>query len=343
MWALTAIVILLAALLLYVFAGGPSLPAHTDAAIDAALQSDLSGVIVGQTGYDTASGLDIWYESLLPAGPPKGTVLLIMANGGDALIWPPAFFRPFVAAGYRVIRYDHHGTGLSDWVKNWDRRQPYSVANMAGDAVSVLEAVGVRAAHLVGLSMGGMVAQEVALQHPARVASLTLMMTSGFVGDPALPGLTTRYLLASTFKGLPLLRYRLLGGERNLIKERLAKQVSVSGAAGLDLQELADIVLYDLRHRRGFHLRGAMQHQTAVTVSGSRYERLKTLRVPTLVVHGTADPVIPVEHGRKLVELIPGARALWLPGIGHLFPPPDTPGLVAHKLTHLENATPPAA
>src|SRR5688572_2451881 len=215
------LLLLLAGLLIYAFASGPTLPPETDAIIEDVLNSELSEIIVGQTGFASSDGLKIWYESISPEGSSKGTVLLIMANGGDALIWPPKFVRTFVDAGHQVIRYDHRGTGMSDRVENWDRKNPYSVADMAGDAVAVLDALKIQKAHLVGLSMGGMIAQEVAPNHPDRVASLTLMMTSGYIGDPDLPGLTSRYFLNTIVKGIPLLKYRILGGERNLINERI--------------------------------------------------------------------------------------------------------------------------
>jgi pimeloyl-ACP methyl ester carboxylesterase len=117
-------------------------------------------------------------------------------------------------------------------------------------------------------------------------------------------------LLGSAIKGLPLLKYRWLGGEKNLIKEIIAKHVAALGYDQLDVREQAEVVLYGLRRRRGINLRGAMQHFTAVTISGSRYEKLKTLYVPTLIVHGTADQMMPVEHGQKLSATIPNAKAI---------------------------------
>lgn len=329
------LVLLLAGPLIYAYTSGPTLPPETDAIIEDVLNSELPEVIVGQTGFASSGGLNIWYESISPAGSPKGIVLLIMGNGGDALMWPPEFVRAFVEAGYQLIRYDHRGTGISDRVENWDRKNPYSVADMAGDAVAVLDALEIQKAHLVGLSMGGMIAQEVAVNHPGRVASLTLMMTSGYIGDPDLPGLSSRYFLSSILKGLPLLKYRILGGEKNLIKERIAKTIVAVGHDGLDIRELAELVLYDLRKRRGINVKAAFQHQAAVTISGSRYEKLKTLDVPALVIHGTADQLIPVEHGQKLVELIPNAQGLWLDGVGHVFPVPDMDTLMKNIISHL--------
>lgn len=330
--------IFLAAILIFMMMGSPKLPPDTDTIIDEVINSELPEIIVGVTGFASSDGMLIWSECISPEVAPVGVVLLLMGMGGDAIFWPPKFVRGFLAAGYHVIRYDHRGTGMSDWVENWNRKNPYTVADMAGDVVAVLDALQVEQAHLVGLSMGGMVAQEVAIQQPARAASLTLMMTSGFVGDPDLPGLTTRYLLSSVIKGLPILKYRLMGGEKNLIKEQIAKHLSALGYDELDIRERAEVVLYGLRRRRGINLRGAMQHQTAVTISGSRYEGLKTLNVPTLIVHGTADQLMPVEHGQKLAATIPNAKAIWLEGLGHVFPVPDMAKLIKNITEHLEAA-----
>lgn len=330
------ILFLFGILLIYVIVLWPKLPPETDAMIDEVIKSELPELIVGETGFVLSGGLNIWYESILPEETPKGTVLLIIGSGADALMWPPTFVQAFVDAGYRTIRYDHRSTGMSDWVKDWDRKNPYSVVDMAGDAMAVLDVNEIQKVHLVGLSLGGMIAQEVAINQPHRVASLTLMMTSGYIGDPDIPGLSSRYFLESAVKGIPLLKYRLMGGERNLIKERIAKQVVALGYDGLDIKEVAEVVLYDRRKRRGINMRGAFQHLTAVTVSGSRYDGLSTLNVPTFVIHGTADQVIPIAHGRKLVEVIPGAEGWWLEGVGHVFPIQDTQALTERIIAHIE-------
>jgi pimeloyl-ACP methyl ester carboxylesterase len=321
-----------AGFVIYIYAAGPTLSPETNAIIDGVLISELPEVVVGQIGFASSNGLQIWYESIAPTDSPKGTVLLLIGMAGDALNWPPSFVRAFVEAGYQVVRYDQRGTGMSDWVKQWERKHPYTLADMAEDALAVLDALQVRQAHLVGLSMGGMIAQEIALQQPERVASLTLMMTSGFIGDPDLPGLSSRYFVSSILKGLPLLKYRIAGGEKNLIKERIAKTISVVGYDGLDIKESAELVLYDLRKRRGINLKAILQHQTAITLAGSRYDRLRTLDIPTLVIHGTADQFIPVEHGRKLVEIIPHAQGVWLESVGHVFPVPGIDELIINFL-----------
>lgn len=327
---------ILASLTIWILIAGPKLPAETDAIIDEVLNNELPELFVGKTGVVTSDGLDIWYESISPEGQSKGTVLLNIGMGASALDWPPKFVREFVDSGYQVIRYDQRGTGMSDWVADWDNKNPYSLVDMAGDAVAVLDALQINEAHIVGLSMGGMIAQEIAINHPDRVTTLTLMLTTGHAVDPEMPGLTSRYFISSMVKGIPLLKYRIAGGEKNLIKGRIAKTISGLGYDELDIKEIAEMALYDLRRRKGFNFRGVLQHRKAVEVSPSRYEKLKTIDTRTLVIHGTDDQFIPIEHGKKLVELIPNAKGLWIDGMGHIFPVPDMDTLMKNIVSHLE-------
>jgi pimeloyl-ACP methyl ester carboxylesterase len=144
------------------------LPPGTDETIERVLQLELPDVVQGQTGYADSDGVEIWYESMEPQGTPKGTVLLVMGIGNDALAWPGYFIQPMVDAGYRVVRHDHRGTGLSDWMEDWDPAQPYMLEDMAGDGIAVLNALGVDKAHVVGISLGGMIAQQMAISYPGR-------------------------------------------------------------------------------------------------------------------------------------------------------------------------------
>jgi hypothetical protein len=253
--AITIFLILLISILIYIYLSGPKLPPETNNIIESVLNTDLPEVISGKTDFASSDGLNIWYECISPEGSPKGTVLLIMGQAGNALDWPPKFVRTFVDSGYQVIRYDQRGTGISDWIEDWDRKNPYSLVDMAGDVVAVLNALNIQKVHIVGLSMGGMIAQEVAINYLDRVASLTLIMTSGYIGDPDIPNLSSRYFFSSILKGIPLLKYSLIGGEKNMIKERIAKTISVVGTEGLDINEIAEVVLYDVRKRRGVNIK----------------------------------------------------------------------------------------
>ena len=336
--AATAIALGLAGLAGWIRYGGPRLPSDTDEIIDRVTRSALRDVITGRTGETDASGCRIWFESIPSAVPERGVVLLLMAIAGDALFWPPAFIRALTTAGYGVVRFDQRGTGASDWLEGWDRAHPYTLVDMARDAIAVLDAAGVERAHLVGLSLGGFVAQEVAILRPGRVVSLTLMSSSPDPTDPALPEPRVGRLALRAVRSLPLLKYRLRGGERDLVKERIAKMVSVNGYDGIDVAEIAELVIYDLRERRGVNLKALRQHQVAVAATRSRTSALRDLHVPTLVVHGTADEVVPIEHGRLLAALIPDAAHLWLDGVGHVFPYPAKAGVESRIVAHLDAA-----
>lgn len=318
--------------------GGPKLPPDTDDVIDRVSRGDLKQVVTGETGHADSRGVRIWYESIPAEGPEKGAVLLNISMGGNSLFWPPGFIRDLTGAGYRVIRYDQRGTGASDWMANWDRKHPYSLLDMAADTIAVLDALQVEHAHLIGLSLGGFVAQETGIAHPDRVASLTLMSSAADPTDANLPWVRVGPLLRSTLAGLPLLRYRILGGEKNLVKEIIAKTISANGYENLNVEEMTELVLYDRRYRRGINLRAILQHQVAVAITRSRYELLPNIRVPVLVIHGTADTFLPIEHARKIVDLIPQAQHLWLEGVKHQFPYPNMPAVTQAVVSHLDHA-----
>ncbi len=328
----------LAGLTFWFLRGGPKLPPDTDVIIERVSASDLTHVVVGETGYADSNGVRIWYESIPAEGPEKGVVLLNISMGGHSVFWPPDLISSLRGAGYRVIRYDQRGTGASDWLPEWSRKHPYTVLDMAADAIAVLDALQVRSAHILGLSLGGFVAQEIAIGHPDRVASLTLMSTAADPTDTSLPSPSIGPMVRTGLASIPLLRYRLFGGEKNLVKEVIAKTISAHGYEGLDIKETAELVLYNLRYQGGINLRAVLQHQAAVAATRSRYQALGDLRAPTLVVHGTTDAFFPIEHAHKLVELIPRTEHLWLDGVGHQFPYPDMRTVTQAITSHLDSA-----
>ena len=181
------ILLVLVGSLIYIYTSGPTLSQQTNDSIETAIKSPLPEIVTGKTGLAQSQGLHIWYESRSPKETSKGAILLIMGITVDALGWTDKFIQSFVDAGYQVIRYDNRGTGMSDWVENWDNAHPYSLADMAEDGVAVLDALGIPKAHIVGVSMGGMIGQELTIHHPDRVASLTSIMSSGYIEDPDLP------------------------------------------------------------------------------------------------------------------------------------------------------------
>jgi pimeloyl-ACP methyl ester carboxylesterase len=312
-------ILLLSVVAFYIYSTTPKLPDETESIIKAVMKDPLAEIIKGKTGYAKSQGLDIWYESISPKDTPKGTILLIMGISNDALGWPPKFIQAFVDSGYQVIRYDHRGTGMSDWVKNWDSKNPYSLTDMANDGVAVLNSLGVPKAHILGVSMGGMIAQELAIKNPNRVKSLISIMSSGYIVDTTLPPISSNIALELIKISL---KYGIIGGEENMIKLHAASRLILRNNASNDfnVKDLARQVLYNMRQRKGYNSNVSAQHQAAVQSSGSRYDKLKMLEIPTLIVHGNSDPFIPIEHGKKCVAIIPHADSLWVENMGHDIP-----------------------
>lgn len=313
------ILVLLAGGTGYLYTSGPALPDRTETVIQEVMSGPLPELVQGETGFAQSKGVNIWYERIAPEGTSKGAVLLVMGISNDALGWPPSFLEAFVKAGYQVIRYDHRGTGLSDWMEDWDPDKSYALADMAEDGLAVLDQLGLQKAHVIGISMGGMIAQELAINHPDRISSLTSIMSSGDVEDPELPKISGD-LAVELIK--VSLKYGIVGGEKNMIKLHLASRMILMGETEhpLDVKSLSEQVLYNIRKRKGYNPGVSKQHQAAVRLSGSRYEKLGRLSLPVLVIHGTADPFIPLEHGKKCASVIPGADSFWVPHMGHDIP-----------------------
>lgn len=325
---LRKILISLAALLLLLvlavgifLAGGPEFPDGTDSIIAQAIKSDPPELVKGTTGYASSGNIKIWYEVIQPPRhnftKPKGTIILIMGAGTSSMLWPPDFMEELTSKGYQVVRFDNRGTGMSDWLESWQEDQPYSLEDMARDILAVMDTIGVKRAHMVGTSMGGMIAQRLAISHGDRVSSLVSLSTSGYLLDPTLAEFAGDY-------GLDMLRlivkYSLTGSESGMIKMWMGifNLMLSDGLQQKDVQDVADMVLYELRKRRGFNRHAMAQHFAAMEVSGSRLDEIGKITCPVLVIHGTADTALNIAHAKKYAPLIPGARTLWLEGEGHI-------------------------
>lgn len=326
--AVSALALLLAAVAIHLLLWSPPLPEGSDAAIDNVIAEPLPELVTGQSDFARSSSARIWFEQREPSGEARGTVMLIMGIAADALMWPPKLIEDLLAAGYRVIRYDHRDTGLST-----SDRSRYTLVDMADDTRAILDTQDIERAHVVGVSMGGMIAQELALNDPERVASLSLLMTTGDAMDPELPplSLSVGFDLVRT-----ALKYGVFSTERRRMRQQMAIHRIIAGKAwqGYDLHYVAQQVLYNLRERDGYNLTTTVRHLRAVQASPPRLERLRELNLSTLVVHGELDPLIPIAHGRKLAETIPGAHGLWLEDMGHDLPPERGGELTRALLAH---------
>jgi pimeloyl-ACP methyl ester carboxylesterase len=256
------------------------------------------------------------------AAPP---ILLIMGVGASMLWWEEGFCRMLADGGRFVIRYDHRDTGRS--VTDPPGRPGYTGADLTADAVGVLDGYGIAAAHLVGVSAGGGIAQELALDCPDRVRSLTLISTSFAVSsDRALPPPTAEF-------GRFVTTVEVDWSDSESVIEYLVGYWRLLSGAERPFDEAAfrALVSRDVRRARDFR---AAQNHDLLRDDGRSREPLSSISSPTLVIHGTADPMFPIGHGEALAEEIPDARLLRLEGAGHGVYRADWEALVAAILEH---------
>ncbi len=286
--------------------------------------------MVGDADYAMNDGVKIWYDVHRPQDTLKGTVLLIMGLSADALIWPDYFYQPLVDSGYQVVRFDNRGVGNSDW-DAFDPENPYTLSDMAQDALAVLDTLGIEKAHVVGASMGGMIGQTLCIEHSDRVATLTSIMSTAWADDPEMPAIDM-----NVFKhiGVNTIKYGLSGEIEDAVKLRIAIRELLMGSEKyeLDIEGIAQLTRYNIEKRSGYNQKSGMQQTKAIELSGSRIEALKNLTTPTLVIHGKTDPLIPFEHGKKTAELIPNAATLYIDGMGHTLPKMYSDTIVARML-----------
>ena len=199
-------VILIIGVIILIYTSGDVLPPETDDIIEEVINSPLPEFIKGQTGYARNGDVNIWYESIEPKDSAKGSILLSMGIANDAMAWPPSFLDDLLENGYRVIRYDYRSCGLSDWPEDWSKKEAYNLSDMSNDGLAVLDALFIDEAHFIGVSMGGMIAQQTAIEHPFRVKTLTSIMSTGYILDPDLPEINTDIIIDFVFLFLKVFR-----------------------------------------------------------------------------------------------------------------------------------------
>jgi pimeloyl-ACP methyl ester carboxylesterase len=284
----------------------------------------------------SANGISIEVEQ--HGSPEHPAVLLIMGLGMQLVAWPPTVIEPLVQAGYRVITFDNRDIGLSQHFDTLGKpnivwasvkrklglriNAPYSLLDMARDALGVLDALNIHQAHVVGASMGGMIAQHLALAAPERVKSLTSIMSSS--GAPGLPEASPQVLRA-------LLAQPASHSVGDVVAH-YEKLFKVIGSPGFSVEP--QLVHERIRAgvQRSYHPQGTLRQLVAIAADTQRHERIKQIQVPTLVLHGLADALVPAECGRDTARRIPGARFVGIQGMGHDL----APGAVAQLLPHLQ-------
>lgn len=257
---------------------------------------------MGPMSRATCNGIELEYETF---GDPSGAPLLLIAGLGSQMIsWNDQFCELLAGRGFQVIRFDNRDVGLSTWMD-----AAYTLNDMAADAAGLLDAIGIPAAHVVGTSMGGFIAQLVALNHPDRVLTLTSIM-SGPNGEDEVP---------PTDEGREVLLVPAPKTREERIQVGLWAKRRLLGSADPydDEYERARVTA---AVDRAYHPAGFARQLGAIVAAPSRLGRLSSLRVPALVVHGKDDILVPVDNGRKVAAAIPGARLMEIEGMGHDLP-----------------------
>ncbi|MER9233486.1 alpha/beta fold hydrolase [Mesorhizobium sp. M0622] len=263
--------------------------------------------------------------------PAHPAVLLIMGAMASMLWWPEAFCRKLAGEGRFVIRYDNRDTGRS--TKYAPGEPPYTFDDMAGDAIRVLDDHGIRKAHVVGMSMGGMIAQLAALKYPSRVISLTVISSSPLGIDTShLPGTTEAYRMHSA-EGA-----KVDWSDRRQAIDFIVKDArALAGTAHtFDEQRTRAFVEQDYDRSGGFL--SATNHFMLKGGGQDWKGRLRDMKTPLLVVHGTDDPIFPVEHGAALADAVAGARLVRIEGGGHELHPDDWAAIVDAIVTHSQGS-----
>jgi len=285
------------------------------------------------------NGIDIEVEDSGPApeGAERPVVLLIMGLGMQLVAWPPGVVQLLMDTGYRVIRFDNRDIGLSQhfdhlgtpnivWAGIKHRLglkvvPPYTIHNMAQDAIGVLDALGIHRAHVVGVSMGGMIAQRVALAAPERVQSLTSIMSSS--GARGLPQADPRLMR--------VLFSRPADGSRDATIAHYLRLYKAIGSPGFSTDEAELRQRIALAVDRSYHPAGTQRQMLAIAADTTRAQDLAGIKRPTLVLHGQADPLVPFAHGQDTARRIPGAQFAGIEGMGHDL----AAGVVERLLPHM--------
>lgn len=265
-------------------------------------------------------GVELCYQTF--GDPDDEPVLLVMGLGGPMTWWDPAFCTMLAERGCYVIRYDNRDTGRSTKIKERVRRStlmrafagravraPYSLGDMAEDAVGLLDHLGLDGAHVVGISMGGMIAQTLALDHPDRVASLTSIMST--TGKRSVGWQHPRLL--------PMLIAPRAAG-RDAYAEGSARMWQAIGSPAYPQPHDEVISRAHETFDRGISASGVMRQMLAILAEGNRGQRLRSLKMPTLVIHGAEDKMVHVSGGRATARAVPGAELLVIDGMGHDLP-----------------------
>jgi pimeloyl-ACP methyl ester carboxylesterase len=276
-----------------------------------------------------ANGITLEYDE---HGPRDGVPFLFINGFGSQMTnWPEEFHHGMAQAGYRYIRFDNRDVGLSQKfagvMPEKGKPPPYTLADMAGDAAGLLDAMGIENAHIAGCSMGGMIAQLVALDHPLKARSLISIFST--TGDPSLPPSSPEAQVA--------LVTRPASSDRETVVAHTLKGRRAYASTRWPFDEVRLSKLIGANYDRSFYPEGVLRQWAAILAGPPRTERLKSLTVPALVLHGSADTLIRPAAGRHTAQCIPGAEYHEIEGWGHDMPSPAIPEITGLILKFVED------
>jgi pimeloyl-ACP methyl ester carboxylesterase len=288
------------------------------------------------------NGIELCYETFGDASAEP--LFLIMGLGAQMVLWDDDFCRQLAARGFYVIRFDNRDIGQSSKLSGGKPlsafellklrvlkipvKAPYRLRDMAEDTVGLMDTLGIASAHLVGASMGGMIAQEVAISFPRRVRSLTSIMST--TGNPKVPG-PTREAAAILMAPPPKSREEYI--------ERFGQTWKILRAGSFPEDEALDPARAARTFSRGLNPAGVGRQLRAILASGSRKQRLRTVTAPTLVIHGTVDPLVHPMGGKDTAASIPGAKLIMIERMGHAMPIPMWPQIIDAIDKHAHGAS----
>ena len=287
------------------------------------------------------NGVELCYDIFGDANAEP--MVLIMGLGAQMIFWDDDFCKELAGRGFRVVRFDNRDIGLStkmsggkpltaiDFLKLRIFKIPpqasYRLWDMANDVIGLMDLLGIKKAHIVGLSMGGAIAQEIAMNHPDRVLSLTSIMATS--GNPKLPN-PTKEAMAMLVAPAPKTKDEYFA--------RFAANWKILRGASFPADEAKDHARAERTYARGLNPAGVGRQLRAIMASGDRTSRLRGVKARTLVIHGTIDPLVPPEHGKAVAGTIPGAKLLLIEGMGHALPMPMWPIVIGAIADHARQA-----
>lgn len=269
-----------------------------------------------------AERIEIYYETFgLEIHPP---ILLIMGLDAQCVVYGERFIRHFLDKNFYVIRFDNRDIGYSTWMNDsWSRRKPYTLRDMSNDTIALLDFLKINKVHLFGISMGGMIAQQLTIDHEHRVLSLISVMSSGYLLNPKL---VKSFFKKALFYLTPFLIKNVYvknkySDHKITVGSYVATYRKLCGRAyRFDEPYFREIFTKSIVERKGQNPRARYQQFCAIVASGSRLKHLSRIQTPTLIIHGTADPLIHHSHADLYAKVIPQAKLIKIEGLGHELP-----------------------